>query len=223
MTWYKDYNRHRLSALGIKTKSESHPVYVGGRTHLRKSDFKPKLEEGKRYTTDLTNCFHTSLQGDEAYAFALDSDDNVYKVELDLSEVPEHKILRQEDWTPFMVYIFVNDGVIPLNFLLKQRPDMREYLVDELGYEVGITVEDIDSGIFDVFAYHPREMTYEVKAKYPDTTYRIPSEEEVAIFNLDIIREGWGNREIVPKDELIRMDREWYEESHRLMRKWGLL
>ena len=221
MSWRNESERHRLSALGVKTKSDHHPVYVGGRTHLRKSDFKPKPEGGKRYPTDLTNCFHTSLQGEEAYAFALDSDDNVYRVELDLSGVPEHKILRQEDWTPFMVYIFANDGVIPLDFLLEKRPDMREYLIDELGYEVGITIDDIDGGIFDVFAYHPRELTHEVKAKYPDTTYRIPNEEEVAIFNLDIIKEGWDNRELVPKEELIEMDRKWYKESKDIKQKYG--
>jgi len=199
-------------------------VYVGGRSQIRLSDEKPSFDSGKRYPTDLKNCFHTSLRKDVPYTFVLEHGEDVYELNLDLDDVPNYKILRQEDWNPFMAMTFNKYQELPYNFLIKKRPDMEEYLQSQ-GFDKGdqITVEDLDDGLFDVFMYPSEETNdkmYE-KGLMSVEEYRVPYEDEVAIFNMDVLEDAWENKRKLSEKEVRKADQEHYEKRKKYFKGAG--
>lgn len=214
MTWPNESVRHILASYGVRTKYEDDPVYVGGRSSLQFSEEKLPYESGKRYPTDLMNCFHTSLRKDVAYAFVIEHGGKSYELKLDLSGIPDYRLFRQEDWQPFMTYIFYTEQEIPYNFLIKSRPDMEEYLQSQ-GFGMGdqITLEDLEEGLFDVFAYPSVSMNDKLYEKgYVNKNFRMPHEDEIAIFNEEILEDAWQNRRTLIDEEITKADQRYYEK-----------
>lgn len=226
MTWKNESLRHKLSAMGVKSSRHHSPVYVGGRESIRFSEEKIPYPSGKRYSTDLANCFHTSLRPDVAYSFAIEHSGRGYILHLDLSNTPDYKIFRQEDWTPFMAFIFYTEYKIPFNMLVKERPDMREYL-ESLGYELGdqITIEDLEEGLFDIFAYPSVDVNDIVKREYMEgeyydkPKYRIPHEDEIAIFDKELVEDAWERKFEVPIKKLAEEDIKYHKKRMKKLRE----
>lgn len=177
--WFNDPNKHALASKGVVTKSEHTPVYVGGRTSPR---FRSTPRGGR---TDVYNAYHTTVDKDEAKFFVEDENDNLYKLNIDTSKIPEERILRMEDWTPEMANAFRQYGVIPFKYLEETRPDLVEHLKDER-YNNLVTVEHLsEEKPLDVFAYPPSYMGEEIGLR----------ENEIAIFDKELLLEAWENRE----------------------------
>ncbi|KXB07390.1 hypothetical protein AKJ51_01470 [candidate division MSBL1 archaeon SCGC-AAA382A20] len=219
--WFGQKNRHKLSALGVKTKCEDDPIYVGGRSSIQFSEEKNPYESGKRFSTDMVNCFHTSLRKDIPYSFVLEHGGKVYELNLNLSDVPDYKIFRQEDWQPFMAYIFYTEEKIPYNFLKKERPDMKEYLQSQ-GFGMGdqITLEDLEDGLFDIFAYPSVSMNDELYEKeYVNKNFRMPHEDEIAIFNEEILEDAWENKRTLTDEEITKADQEYHKKRMKKIKE----
>lgn len=180
MTWKDEPGRHALASKGIITADREHPVYVGGRTSPRMRTF----TRGGR--TDVSNAFHTTTDPEVAQSFIRDENHKLYKMEIDLSNIPEERILRAEDWTYEMAKDFTWSGLVYFKHLKEIRPDLVSALQDK-GYKRYISVEMLSSEKpLDVFVYpHIDDLDYGLQEK------------EVAIFNRDILLDAWHNKEEV--------------------------
>jgi len=188
--WFGHPYRHALSSKGIINASEGEYVYVGGRDSPRFRSF----TRGGR--TDVSNAFHTTTDPNVAQSFA-EEDGKVYKLHIDTSEVPEERILRKEDWTEPMMNDFVKSGMIYFKHLKETRPELVESLQNR-GYNRYVSVEMLSTDKpLDIFAY--------------PTEYGL-NEDEVAIFDRELLLNAWENKRILTDEEIRKADYEYHKK-----------
>lgn len=176
MAWHNEPDRHSLASKGVITVDREHSVYVGGRDSPRFRSF----TRGGR--TDVSNAFHTTTDPDIAESFAEEENGKVYKLQINTSEIPNDRILRREDWTYPMMEDFVKSGMIYFKHLKETRPDLVKSLRDR-GYNRYVSVEMLSrEKPLDVFAYPPK--------------YGL-NEDEIAIFDKELLLKAWENKEEV--------------------------
>lgn len=215
--WFNDPYRHSLASRGIFTKKgDRNTVYVGGRSNIRMSSKPP---DKHREDTDVWNAFHTTTDPNIAKKFLGYRDDKkLYELEINLSDVPNEKILRDEDWNEDMVdKWWSRNPRIELDDLKKTRPDLVERFRKILGEDVDeITPKELsEEDVLDVFVYPQIDFPFTIETHRLDIRdkpweewteeekeFPQPVENEVAIFDEELLRKAWKEKEEVDPDEI---------------------
>lgn len=216
--WYNDPYKHSLASKGIMTKEgDWNEVLVGGRDNPRLSQ-KPVHEH--REDTDVWNAFHTTTDPHIAKKFSSGWNENnkIYELEIDLNSIPNDKILRDEDWSEEMIgKWWARNPRIELDDLEETRPDLvkrfREILDDDI--EIITPKELSEKNLLDVFVYPQIDFPYDIESHRleirdkpweewteEEKEFPQPVENEVAIFDEELLEDAWEHRKEVDPHEI---------------------